>query len=682
MDVNDIYEWVPEKHIDTKLVQFNLLESQVNVQRYMLFEKCKKNSGLLLYHGVGTGKTLASLSIAANFDYPVVVLCSRVLRFVWQNESILYTFPKSITFIHYEMDINVIIREIKRRKCTIIVDEVHNLWKYPPEYYTQILETVQKCRVRLLLSGTPINDLHQITGLANVAAGEDIYVTSMVEFVERYFTENTSLTYLLQVMYYITDCLQKLIFKDMRFKFNPDFNKQYSNLLLGSVSNYPTLSYLMSNPLMFIAGQLFWILGFIGYFPLYLATSQHLKRLAEDISPHVSFLISERSIKQYPVTEHLDNVYVDPVNIHHITRLSNFKVSTELVNSVLAGNNPTEGKIKGMSKYMSTLDLATRISNVAINTFTIWSDRQPAMIRDETGNYHWKERKNIKLTTMAQYCVTMINTHKRVIFYSGKDPELSVNILSAYLSQMKIRHGIISNRTTENVIYMFNTGIIDVALIQRDYVEGYTLKNCRRIVVMSVIDYGSRTQLVGRIRRINSLDGCSEREQRDGIHLHQVISSIPDATTSTDSSTEDLIKKGEIITDMLITSIGMMTGYTSIILVLFGLGLSPVRSVYGIVTSGWTFVSSGFRKLFNKLTDKSLSVDRYLDLSSHNINILSSDRYQYRQVALQESKIFEFTKYLKDHNVQTSSLFQYDTECPPCDPWPQYRGNLQTCHRK
>lgn len=143
--------------------------------------------GLLLYHGLGAGKTCAAIHAAAALPrhYKVIVLLPAALHPNFAGE-----LPKcgsqdaSFTFYHYNglglAHTNAVVAAVQNQRTLVIVDEVHNfisrVVNRPQSMCARIhsaLCTSGSCKV-LALSGTPfINHPREIAFLANMVKGHD-----------------------------------------------------------------------------------------------------------------------------------------------------------------------------------------------------------------------------------------------------------------------------------------------------------------------------------------------------------------------------------------------------------------------------------------------------------------------------------------------------------------------------
>ena len=151
--------------------------------------RCHKQNGILLFHEMGTGKTLTSLSILLNFKHEhCVVFCPEQLKYVWKNEMKKYDLPLHHVEIRGFDDLFT----FDFRNKVIIIDEAHNVSfmlknMHKHEESLRIIFNMKKAKKMILLSGTPIySDITDLGILVNIASGKNIVPYTKSEFRKRY----------------------------------------------------------------------------------------------------------------------------------------------------------------------------------------------------------------------------------------------------------------------------------------------------------------------------------------------------------------------------------------------------------------------------------------------------------------------------------------------------------------
>lgn len=137
-------------------------------------ESIDEAPGKILFHGLGTGKTIGSLGAAEKVDKPTKIVAPASVRpqFKEEAENVLDEGPageKPEVKSFYELsrgDIN--------DADTVIFDEAHRLRNPESSRTQQARDLSYDAKKRLLLTGTPIyNDPSDLAPLANIAAGEN-----------------------------------------------------------------------------------------------------------------------------------------------------------------------------------------------------------------------------------------------------------------------------------------------------------------------------------------------------------------------------------------------------------------------------------------------------------------------------------------------------------------------------
>jgi len=188
---------------DKDYIKENLFEYQRYVYNYMVNTD---NRGILLFHAVGTGKTITSISIAEEFrklNKEIIIISSKSLQANYKKE--IETYNKKLNENISEEDLNLIIdnykfvtnnsknmisslntnldnvlnniNKVNLEDKIIIIDEAHNLFnsisngsKIANEFYDLVMNT-KKIKL-IFLSGTPIiNNPFEISIAFNMLYG-------------------------------------------------------------------------------------------------------------------------------------------------------------------------------------------------------------------------------------------------------------------------------------------------------------------------------------------------------------------------------------------------------------------------------------------------------------------------------------------------------------------------------
>lgn len=126
--------------------------------------KLKNSDSILLYHGVGTGKTLTSIASTEGLNTDVVVPAA--LRENFKKELKNFTDGKELhDIVSYEHAT----KNPLQGKDAIILDEVQRLGNSSSSRTKSILENINKYKKRIILSGTPIrNKPHELASIIRI----------------------------------------------------------------------------------------------------------------------------------------------------------------------------------------------------------------------------------------------------------------------------------------------------------------------------------------------------------------------------------------------------------------------------------------------------------------------------------------------------------------------------------
>lgn len=157
---------------------------------YKLIEKCKNQHGLVLYYGMGTGKTLAALTFILQFPgKDIIIICPEDLKFIWENEIGRLPIKNNIKILFYEKPDAIISANYKNK--ILVMDEGHhivNTLASRKGEMAKIMKNIFSSFKTLVLTGTPIyTGLVDLTFLVNIAAGKDIVPYNYSKFNQEYY---------------------------------------------------------------------------------------------------------------------------------------------------------------------------------------------------------------------------------------------------------------------------------------------------------------------------------------------------------------------------------------------------------------------------------------------------------------------------------------------------------------
>lgn len=147
--------------------------------------------GLVVAHGMGSGKTLTSIAAAERLKGPTTVLAPAALQTNYQKE--LKKHIKGDPEAQYDigsLQRSALTGEVAPSKL-LTVDEAHRL----RDPMSQARKAVRNADTekRLLLTGTPLyNRPYDLASLVNVAAGDNVFPGSQADFDRQYIGEKVT----------------------------------------------------------------------------------------------------------------------------------------------------------------------------------------------------------------------------------------------------------------------------------------------------------------------------------------------------------------------------------------------------------------------------------------------------------------------------------------------------------
>lgn len=127
-------------------------------------DKLKNNNALLIYHGIGSGKSLSSIAATEGMNTDVIVPAA--LRENFKKELNNFTDGKEQ---HNVISYEHAVKNFLKGKDAIIIDEVQRIGNSTSNRTKSILEAINKYNKRLILSGTPIrNKPHELAPIIRI----------------------------------------------------------------------------------------------------------------------------------------------------------------------------------------------------------------------------------------------------------------------------------------------------------------------------------------------------------------------------------------------------------------------------------------------------------------------------------------------------------------------------------
>ena len=166
---------------------------QTQVVKYM---KESNNRGIILYHGLGSGKTITSIAISKLYSNNVLIIVPASMRTQWIPElERMEVDIKKYQVISYEKLLSMV--ELKTitsfEDMVVIVDEAHRIRSSTGKISTTIVKQLQTAEKVILLTGTPmVNNPVDMSPLINAIQGSDILPTNEKLFKEKFYVPKSS----------------------------------------------------------------------------------------------------------------------------------------------------------------------------------------------------------------------------------------------------------------------------------------------------------------------------------------------------------------------------------------------------------------------------------------------------------------------------------------------------------
>lgn len=171
-------------------MKIELFEYQLNCVNWI-----KNNNGLILYHSMGSGKTITSLAMMYQFPYDIIIISTKASRKNFQDDiKKMGLDTKRIQIITYQGAINSIInKQLSFESNSVIVDEAHHL-RSGTKLQTMLIAELQRAKKVVLLTGTVFyNSLTDLSMLVNIVKKDEVLPETNKEFKFFYYDETYEL---------------------------------------------------------------------------------------------------------------------------------------------------------------------------------------------------------------------------------------------------------------------------------------------------------------------------------------------------------------------------------------------------------------------------------------------------------------------------------------------------------
>ena len=146
-------------------MKIKLFDYQIKCVEYI-----KNHYGLILYHSMGSGKTITSLVMVYQFKNPIIIISTKASRknFIDDIKKIGYDQSR-FQIITYQKAISLIInKQLSFKDYSIIIDEAHHL-RSGTKLLTMLITECLNAKKIVLLTGTIFyNSLTDLSVLVNI----------------------------------------------------------------------------------------------------------------------------------------------------------------------------------------------------------------------------------------------------------------------------------------------------------------------------------------------------------------------------------------------------------------------------------------------------------------------------------------------------------------------------------
>lgn len=450
------------------------------------FMKKSNSHGIILYHGLGSGKTISSIGISQLYpDKDVVVIVPASMRTQWDKELKIMNVDMShyqvISYEKFLIEIENNINYLKDK--VVIVDEAHRIRSSTGKIATKAVKALQESYKVVLLTGTPmVNGAVDLSPLVNAVKGENVLPTDNKTFKQQFYIQQSkhsppidkrcklyspvtcsndgvaSTNGLCTYHYYMKMRRSPIkIRKEAKFEKDPEFEKKQKNRIerLRAALN-----------------------------------EGRLKPNTKEYKHYVKCVIS------YYMPDLTDDYPV--ANKHYVK-----------VNMSPEQNKSYQKAAKKVSKGdMHMLESGREVTrkSAAFNAFL-------NVTRQLSNTYHG----NIDSPKLLEILKYIKNGPKPCIIYSNW-LESGINPMSELLKKNKITYakftGELSDAQKKSIVNDYNNGKIDVLLLSSSGGEGLDLKNTRQIHIMEPHwNIAKINQVIGRGIRYKSHEKLP-KEQR------------------------------------------------------------------------------------------------------------------------------------------------------------------------
>lgn len=158
-------------------------------QKVVNYMKDTDARGIILYHGLGSGKTITSIAISKLYpDKKIIIIVPASMRTQWKEElTKMKVNMRNYNVVSYEGFETMVISNPHIVESTIVIlDEAHRI-RNPGKTSTVINRSLKDCDKVILLTGTPmVNSPLDMSPLINVIQGNKIMPVDNEQFEDHF----------------------------------------------------------------------------------------------------------------------------------------------------------------------------------------------------------------------------------------------------------------------------------------------------------------------------------------------------------------------------------------------------------------------------------------------------------------------------------------------------------------
>lgn len=525
---------------------------QEKVVDYLL-NRCRNLRAMLIFHWMGTGKTITTLSFLRKAGYEskkkrIIVVCPGSITQTWDMEIALLEMDRArFTIMDYYAFMSLDLSPEARASTVLVMDECHNLCLFMkgPVEIKGVYERLGGYEKKLLLSGTPIYDKPcDLNHILNIVADSPVFPLDDKSFLEAYGTPMYLRSLPFVILKYILYNFQNLVL--LKFIITAIINKlvKSSNADTEHAVKAAVIYNKMDTDIyVLIASQLITLILYVrpdikdriefsrdsmrNFYSLDYA------KIGRLVGRHVSFCGIPDDIKHLFPELRTETVY-------HTYSSDQLSLLVDFTDDSLSDSD-----FRMLMDFDQEYRKYARVFRMAIhdasswrmamkigNTVPSWRTFSAMRINAYDGFRSASAKLKLKLGSNSKFdhILTSIKTSKlddKVVVYSNFE-NLGSQLISAFLNENGVDHYYLdtSNSLEERkfILDSFNVKsdiVKRVLVLHPAFVEGITLIGVRQFHILEPIGILSKyEQVVARCRRMNSHMHLKERHRNVVVYTH------------------------------------------------------------------------------------------------------------------------------------------------------------------